>query len=244
VDVVDVVKDELPRSVAIIMDGNGRWAERRGISRKMGHWQGAKTAEDIIRYAHELGIKYLTLYAFSSENWQRPVEEIRAVMEILENYLNNDPSELVKNGIRIIPIGEIERLPQSLARTLENVTQKTAECSKLVITLALSYGAWGEIARACKAIARKVAHKELELDAITEDVISNYLYTKNTPHPDLFIRTSGELRLSNFLLFQLSYSELYFTPTLWPDFQRADFDLALSSYASRQRRFGATKSLS
>jgi len=224
------------------MDGNGRWAERRGISRSMGHWQGAKTAEDIIRYAHEIGIKYLTLYAFSSENWQRPPEEIKAVMEILENYLNNDPSELVKNGIRIISIGEIERLPESLAKALENVMQKTAACSKLVITLALSYGSWAEITRACKNIADKVAQRELELDAINEELISNYLYTKDTPNPDLFIRTSGEIRLSNFLLFQLSYSELYFTPTLWPDFQRADFDLALSSYAARKRRFGATES--
>lgn len=236
------MKDELPQSVAIIMDGNGRWAERRGISRSMGHWQGAKTAEDIIRYAHEIGIKYLTLYAFSSENWQRPPEEIRSVMEILESYLNNDPSELVKNGIRIISIGEIERLPTSLARTLESVMQKTASCTKLVITLALSYGSWDEITRACKNIASQVAHNELELDAINSNLISSYLYTKDTPHPDLFIRTSGELRLSNFLLFQLSYSELYFTPTLWPDFQRADFDLALSSYAARKRRFGALES--
>ena len=236
------MKDELPQSVAIIMDGNGRWAERRGISRKMGHWQGAKTAEDIIRYAHEIGIKYLTLYAFSSENWQRPIEEIKAIMEILENYLQNDSSELVKNGIRIMAIGEIDKLPPSLAKALEDAMQKTAQCTTLVITLALSYGSWGEVTHACRAIAEQVAQQKITPNDINANLISKYLYTNNTPHPDLFIRTSGELRLSNFLLLQLSYSELYFTPVLWPDFQRADFDMALSSYASRQRRFGTTES--
>jgi undecaprenyl diphosphate synthase len=237
---VSAVKYDLPQSVAIIMDGNGRWAERRGMSRTHGHWQGAKTAEDIIRYAREIGIKYLTLYAFSSENWLRPVEEIKAVMDILENYLKNDPSELVKNGIRILAIGEINRLPANLFSALGDVIEKTKDCDKLVITLALSYGSWGEITRACRNIAKQVAQKELSLEAINEDLINNYLYTNNTPKPDLFIRTSGEYRLSNFLLLQLSYTELYFTPTLWPDFQRSDFDLALLSYASRQRRFGAT----
>lgn len=234
-----MVKDELPRSVAIIMDGNGRWAQRRGISRQAGHWQGAKAAEDIIRYARELGIKYLTLYAFSSENWQRPLEEIKAVMEILENYLGNDPSELVKNGIRIRAIGEVNRLPTSLASALENIIEKTAQCEKLVITLALSYGSWQEITQACQKIALSLANKEIVLEDINPELINNYFYTQDIPHPDLFIRTSGELRLSNFLLLQLSYSELYFTSTLWPDFQRADFDLALSSYKARNRRFGA-----
>lgn len=233
------MSDILPKSVAIIMDGNGRWAQRRGLSRINGHWQGAKTAEEIIRYARELEIKYITLYAFSSENWLRPVAEINAVMQILESYLKNDPNELIKNGIRILAIGELERLPKSLNATLQDIIKRTEHCSKLVITLALSYGAWNEITQVCKLIARKVAKNELAADDIDEKLISKYLYTNNTPDPDLFIRTSGEERLSNFLLLQLSYSELYFTPTLWPDFQRADFDKALASYASRCRRFGA-----
>jgi undecaprenyl diphosphate synthase len=201
----------------------------------------AKAAEDIIRYARDLGIKYLTLYAFSSENWQRPIEEIQSVMEILEEYLNNDPTELVKNNIRILAIGELHKLPKNLSETLTNVIEKTKACTQLTITLALSYGSWEEMTRVCQTIATQVSENRLAIEAINQELISSYLYTNNIPHPDLFIRTSGELRLSNFLLFQLSYSELYFTQTLWPDFQRADFDLALSSYAARQRRFGATQ---
>lgn len=229
----------LPSSVAIIMDGNRRWAERRGVSTELGHMQGAKTAEHIMRYAHELGIKYLTLFAFSSENWQRPPQEIDAIMNLMEGYLKHDTDELIKNGIRIIAIGELERLPRHLMTRIKEATKKTERCSKFFLTLAISYGGQAEIKYACKEIANKVQKGHLALGDITEDAINEHLFTKEIPHPDLYIRTSGELRLSNFLLFQASYSELYFTSTLWPDFQPKDLDLAILSFSQRKRRFGA-----
>ncbi len=229
-------QDEIPRHVAIVMDGNGRWAERRGLARYIGHEQGAKIAEDIIRHASNLGISYVTLYAFSSENWQRPQGEIDAVMKILERYLREDVNELVKNDIRIAAIGDIERLPPDLSSALSDVVKKTAHCQKLTITLALSYGAWEEIARAVNLIAQ-----QKKSGTITEARIKEHLYTNDLPDPDLLIRTGGEIRLSNFLLLQLSYSELYFCRTLWPDFQRSDFDRALSSYARRKRRYGGVE---
>lgn len=219
------------------MDGNGRWAQKRGLSRQIGHEQGAKTAEDIIRYASELGIAYLTLYAFSSENWQRPKNEIDAVMKILERYLREDANELVKNDIRITAIGDIERMPANLSQALANVVKKTAHCKKLTITLALSYGAWEEITRAVKAIAADEALKK-NPSTINEKLIRQHLHTQHLPDPDLLIRTGGEVRLSNFLLLQLSYSELYFCKTLWPDFQRCDLDRALRNFFVRKRRYG------
>jgi len=236
-----VQPNDLPGHVAIIMDGNGRWAKRRGLSRESGHLQGSIAAENIIRYAHELGIKYITLYAFSSENWQRPQREVDAVMRILESYLTKDPNQLIDNGIKILAIGDLERLPTFLKSALSQVIERTQDCSKLVITLALAYGSWGEIICACKSIAKKVNSGEIGIDQIDESLIKKALYSKEIPDPDLFIRTSGELRLSNFLLLQLSYSELYFTKTLWPDFQIGDFDKALLSYKNRRRRFGKTE---
>lgn len=228
-------REEIPHHVAIIMDGNGRWAERRGLSRSYGHEQGAKSVEDIIRYASELGIANVTLYAFSSENWQRPQAEIDAVMKILEHYLREDVNELVKNGIRMRAIGNLARLPKNLKRAIDDVIKNTASCKKLTVTLALSYGAWEEIAHAVCAI---VAEQPKQ---ISEQLIKEHLYTKEMPDPDLLIRTGGEVRLSNFLLLQVSYSELYFCRTLWPDFQRSDFDRALKSYAGRKRRFGSVE---
>ncbi len=225
---------DIPRHVAIIMDGNGRWAESRGLARHVGHEQGAKTAEDIIRYAKEVGIAFVTLYAFSSENWQRPQLEINAVMSILERYLREDASDLVKNDIRIKAIGNVGRLPEELAKALVDGQEKTAQCKTLTITLALSYGAWEEIADAVRALVAN----NTDPSAITEDLIRRELYTKDLPDPDLLIRTGGELRLSNFLLLQLSYSELYFCRTLWPDFQRSDFSHALANFAQRKRRYG------
>lgn len=221
------------------MDGNRRWAERRGISTELGHAQGAKTAENILRYAHELGIKYLTLFAFSSENWQRPPAEISAIMNLIEGYLKHDPDELIKRGVRVSVIGDLKRLPRPLMTRINNVIQKTAHCSKFFLTLAISYGSWEEIIHACKELAVKVKKGDLNVNDISESILSDHLFTKGLLHPDLFIRTSGELRLSNFLLFQLSYSELYFTPTLWPDFQPKDLDQALASFSERNRRFGA-----
>lgn len=232
-------KEPALRHLAIIMDGNGRWALKRGLPRFMGHEQGAKTTEDIVRYASELGIKYITLYAFSSENWQRPQDEIDAVMKILEHYLSNDPNELIKNDIKMAAIGDVDRLPSYLRKSLEDVQEKTKHCKKLVITLALSYGAWDEITRACKNIAAAVQKDKINLEKIDHQTIKDHLFTRDLPDPDLFIRTGGEIRLSNFLLLQISYSELYFSPVLWPDFSRADLDRAIHSFLARDRRFGA-----
>jgi undecaprenyl diphosphate synthase len=230
--------NKIPEHIAIIMDGNGRWAEKRGLLRYIGHEQGAKTVQDIIQYISELGIKYVTLYAFSSENWQRPREEIDAIMQILDRYLNEDVNELIKNGVRIAAIGDLDRLPSAVKKSLAAVTHKTAHCNKIVITLALSYGAWGEMVQACQKIVMSHQQQGFDVSTINEKMIRSYLYTSDLPDPDLFIRTGGEIRLSNFLLLQISYSELYFCKTLWPDFKRADLDRALSSFQGRERRFG------
>lgn len=231
---------EMPQSIAIIMDGNGRWAEKRGLDRRAGHQQGSKVAEDIIQYASELGIKFITLYAFSTENWQRPAAEIDAVMQILENYLKNDTKDLIKHDIRIRAIGNLDRLPSYVKKSLDKVVNETRNCSKLIITLALSYGAWDEATEACKQIAEKVSRGELTCADISPETLARHLYTSDIANPDLFIRTSGELRMSNFLLLQSSYTELYFTHTLWPDFRRSDLDLALRDFRRRRRRFGTT----
>lgn len=231
-------KNTIPSHVAIIMDGNGRWAQRRGLPRQAGHEQGAKTAEDIIRYANELGIKYITLYSFSTENWQRSQDEIDAIMKILERYLKNDVKELVENNIRVGAIGDIDRLPIELTKAIKDATEKTAHCEKLVITLALSYGAWEELILACKKILEAYREKKINISEVNQEYIKAQFYTHDLPDPDLYIRTGGELRLSNFLLMQISYSELYFSKTLWPDFQRSDLDEAINSYCRRKRRFG------
>lgn len=228
-------QEMLPRHIAIIMDGNGRWAEKRGLPRKAGHEQGSKTAEDIVRYVRERGVQYVTLYAFSSENWKRPQEEIDAVMNILEKYIKNDINELIKNDIRMRIIGDIKKLSSSLRTTIEDACKKTAHCQKFTITLALSYGAWEEMVLAVRTIVKE----KTPLNEIDENLIREHLYTKDLPDPDLFIRTGGEIRLSNFLLMQISYSELYFSKTLWPDFRRADLDQALKSYKARKRRYGS-----
>lgn len=224
----------LPRHIAIVMDGNGRWATRRGLARQYGHEQGAYVAEDIVSYANELGINYVTLYAFSTENWQRPAEEVDAVMHILERYLKNDVNELIKNDVKMNAIGDLARLPKNLQAAIADVTKATEACKKIVITLALSYGAWDEITHACNEMA------SLGLKNIDEKTVRAHLYTRDLPDPDLLIRCGGEYRLSNFLLLQASYSELYFCPTLWPDFKRADLDLALKSFLDRHRRYGSS----
>jgi undecaprenyl diphosphate synthase len=234
----DVSKHKLPESVAIIMDGNGRWALRRSLPRSLGHKAGAKTAERIVRYARDLGIKYLTLFAFSSENWGRPQDEIDAVLSILNDYLKNNHKDLIKHGIRVLAIGDLKRLPAHLNNSITKIIADTRDCNKLIITLALSYGSHEEIVDTCKTIAQNTKLGKIDPSDINESYFAQNLYTKNIVNPDLFIRTSGEIRLSNFLLWQLSYSELYFTDTLWPDFQVADFDKALEAYASRNRRFG------
>lgn len=230
----------LPKHVAIIMDGNGRWAKKRNLSRQLGHRQGAKVTEEIIRHAHKRGIKYLTVYAFSSENWQRPKAESDALMEIFQEFLAKDPSELIENGIKISAIGDLLRLPPSLRQALNSLIEKTKNGKNLCLTLALSYGSWDEVSAACRDIAQQVQNSSLKIEDIDALVVKKNLQTQLLPDPDLFIRTSGEKRLSNFLLMQISYSELYFCDTLWPDFKCYDFDEALADYARRMRRFGKT----
>ena len=231
-------KASLPQHVAIIMDGNGRWARQRSLPRVEGHRQGAESARTIIRTAGELGIKYLTLYAFSAENWNRPKDEVDALMKYLIHYLKTETPELNKNNVRLEVIGQIYRLPENVQEYLKKSIQTLSKNSGLTLVMALSYGSRIEIVDAVRRIAEKARDGKLEPAAITEEVISQHLWTRNIPDPDLLIRTSGEMRVSNFLLWQISYAELVITPTLWPDFRKPQFFAALEEYARRHRRFG------
>lgn len=228
----------LPKHIAIVMDGNGRWAQKRGLSRLEGHRAGVDSATNIVRYCGELGIPYLTLYAFSSENWKRPKDEVLGLMGILRDYLSKDSSELVEKGVHVQTIGALDRLPTPLQKAITQICDQTKSGTNLTLTLALSYGSRAEITQAAQNIARDALAHKISPENITEALFAQYLETNSLPDPDLLIRTSGEKRLSNFLLWQLSYSELYMTPVLWPDFKRADLDDALQDYAGRQRRFG------
>jgi undecaprenyl diphosphate synthase len=228
----------LPKHVAIIMDGNGRWAKQRGLPRIEGHRQGAESARTIIRTAGELGIKYLTLYAFSVENWNRPKDEVDALMKYLIHYLKSETPELNKNNVRLEIIGQIWRLPENVQEHLRKSIQTLSKNNGLTLIMALSYGSRTEIVDAVRRIAEEAKRGKLEPADITEEVVSEHLWTRNFPDPDLLIRTSGEMRVSNFLLWQISYSELVITPTLWPDFRKAQFFTALDEYARRHRRFG------
>lgn len=229
----------MPGHVAVIMDGNGRWAKERRLPRFQGHRQGAKRAEEIIKKADELGVKYLTLYAFSVENWKRPKREVDGLMRLLYEFLKGNFNKLMRNNICFKVIGRKEPLPDYLWRYLMDTQLKTAGNSGLTLILALNYGSRQEILEAVRAAAKKVSRKELRVEDIQEDIFSSLLFTNGVPDPDLLIRTSGELRISNFLLWQLSYSELYFTRTLWPDFKAKDFEEAVNSFHGRLRRFGA-----
>ena len=231
-------KASLPQHVAIIMDGNGRWAKQRSLPRVEGHRQGAESARTIIRTAGELGIKYLTLYAFSAENWNRPKDEVDALMKYLIHYLKTETPELNKNNVRLEVIGQIYRLPENVQEYLKKSIATLSKNSGLTLVMALSYGSRIEIVDAVRRIAEKARDGRLEPAAITEEVISQHLWTRNIPDPDLLIRTSGEMRVSNFLLWQISYAELVITPTLWPDFRKPQFFAALEEYARRHRRFG------
>ena len=231
-------KANLPQHVAVIMDGNGRWAKQRGLPRIEGHRQGAESARTIIRTAGELGIKYLTLYAFSLENWNRPKDEVDALMKYLVHYLKTETSELNKNNVRLEVIGQIYRLPENVQEHLQKSIATLSRNNGLTLVMALSYGSRSEIVEAVRSIAEKVKRGKLEPADISEKVISENLWTRNIPDPDLLIRTSGEMRVSNFLLWQISYAELVITPTLWPDFRKAQFYAALDEYARRHRRFG------
>jgi len=229
----------LPTHVAIIMDGNGRWARQRNLPRVEGHRTGAESVRTIVRTAGEIGIKYLTLYAFSVENWSRPKDEVDTLMKYLERYLRSETPELDRNNVRLEVIGQIYRLPEFVQKELKKSIATLSKNNGLTVVMALSYGARTEIVDAVRAIAEKVEKGKLDPAEINEAVISQHLYTRNIPDPDLLIRTSGEMRVSNFLLWQISYAELVVTATLWPDFRKAQFFEALEEYARRHRRFGA-----
>lgn len=224
--------------LAIIMDGNGRWAHKRGLERTYGHIQGVRTAKNIIAYCLELNIRYLTLYAFSSENWLRPKKEVDDIMFLLETYLEEELDNLIKNEVRLVAIGDIHKLSEKIKKSLTDVMEKTSSYNKLTIYLAISYGSHDEMVYATKQIAQKVLTKELSVEQITKNTIDENLYARFDVFPELLIRTSGEKRLSNFLLYQSSYCELYFTNILWPDFRRKDLDVAIENFVERKRRFG------
>jgi undecaprenyl diphosphate synthase len=231
----------LPRHVAIIMDGNGRWAQRRGLLRIRGHVAGVESVRTVTRLARKLGLPYLTLFAFSEENWQRPNMEIRALMALLRRYLHRELSEMQENQIALKAIGDLERLPREVREDLDQTMAATSPGAQMVLTLALSYGSRTEIVQAVQALAREVLAGRLRPQDIDAALFSRYLYTTGLPDPDLLIRTSGEHRLSNFLLWQSAYTELYLTETLWPDFREEDFLKALQAYQQRDRRFGLTQ---
>lgn len=229
----------LPTHVAIIMDGNGRWAKERHLPRVEGHRHGVESVRAVVRAAGELGIKYLTLYAFSVENWNRPKDEVDTLMRYLARYLKTEIDELQRNNVRLEVIGQVYRLPEFVQEQLASTRQALARNNGLTLILALSYGGRTEIVEAVRQIAAKAKAGQIEPEEINEQVISQHLYTRHYPDPDLLIRTSGELRVSNFLLWQISYAEFVVTPTLWPDFRKAQFFAALEEYARRHRRFGA-----
>jgi undecaprenyl diphosphate synthase len=228
----------LPDHVAIIMDGNGRWAKKKGLSRILGHQQGADAVREIVTLSREIGIRWLTLYAFSEENWKRPAHEVQALMRLLNRFLKNELGEMQKNGIRLKTIGRTSRLPKRTRDILLDTMEKTSSNSRMTLTLALSYGGRQEILDAILKIVARVQQGEMAADEITEQVVSDALYTSGMPDPDLLIRTSGEYRISNFLLWQISYSEIFITPTLWPDFGKNEYLAAIRDYQKRDRRFG------
>ena len=231
-------KDRLPRHIAIIMDGNGRWARNRGFLRLAGHREGIKSVRDIVTCCREIGVKVLTIYAFSAENWKRPELEVRTLMMFLEEFLRKELKTLMDNNIRFMTIGQTDKLPESVQRWLKKVAKETADNDVMVLNVALSYGGRTEIVEAVRHIAKDAASGILLPQDVTSKTFSDYLYTRGLPDPDLMIRTSGETRISNFLLWQMAYTELYFTKTLWPDFRRRDLLLAIMDYQQRERRFG------
>ncbi len=233
--------NDIPKHVAIIMDGNGRWAKRQNLPRIKGHEVGVQRVEEIIKACQEKGIGYLTLYAFSKENWRRPKEEVDFLMGLLSSYLDAKLDAIVKNNIRFNVIGEIKDLPESLQKKLTRTVEASKNNTGLVLTFALSYSSRLELTRACQKITEQVCEGMLQLKDITEETISRNLYTARMPDPDLLIRTSGEMRISNFLLWQISYAEIYVTQKFWPEFNLEEFNKAILDYQGRERRFGATE---
>jgi len=232
--------EKLPRHVAIIMDGNGRWAKKKGLTRIIGHQNGVKSVREVVKVSRELGIRWLTLYAFSEENWKRSKYEIRALMDLLKRYLKSELKEMLENDIRLSCIGQIDKLPIDVQKTLWHSIEKTAHNKEMTLTLALSYGGRQEIIWAIKNMFKDVERGSLNIKQITEERFPKYLFTAGAPDPDLLIRTSGEFRISNFLLWQIAYTEIYITPALWPDFGKERYLEALLDYQKRERRFGST----
>ncbi len=231
-------KNRLPKHVAIIMDGNGRWAKLRGKSRIEGHRIGKSSVRVVVELSRKLGISYLSLYAFSAENWQRPREEVGALMEILERYLSDEQERMMRNGVRLLAIGERDRLPGSVQRILDYIIEKTKNNTMITVILALSYSGQDDVVKMVRKIAHEVKAGRWEPEDINAEIISAHTETGVIPNPDLLIRTSGEMRISNFFLWQIPYAELYFTPTLWPDFRETQYIQALIEFQRRQRRFG------
>ena len=232
--------DQLPNHIAIIMDGNGRWAKSKGLLRNIGHQNGAKTVKEVVETCAKINVKYLTLYAFSTENWNRPKLEVELLMKLLISSLKKEVETLQKNNIKLSTIGNLNSLPTIVAKELKDVIEKTKDNNRLTLTLALSYGSREELIKTIKEISLKVKNNLISPENIDKSVINNHLYTRNLPDVDLLIRTSGEQRISNFLLWQIAYAELYFTETLWPDFTKDNLFEAILNYQNRERRFGKT----
>jgi undecaprenyl diphosphate synthase len=235
-----LVKEKLPKHLAIIMDGNGRWARQKSLSRIEGHIKGIQSVRTVVTTCREFGIEFLTLYAFSIENWRRPVNEVSALMGLLQRYLRKELDKMLENNIRLRAIGDINSLPPDAHDTLIDTVEKTAHCDGMVLTLALSYSGRDEIIRAFRRLVADIKNKRIRPEEVSEETLSNYLSTKDIPDPDLLIRTSGEYRISNFLLWEMAYTEIYVTETLWPEFGKEDLIKALLNYQSRERRFGLT----
>jgi undecaprenyl diphosphate synthase len=235
-----LIKERLPKHIAIIMDGNGRWAKSRSLVRVMGHRMGMESVRDIVKSCSELGIEVLSLYAFSTENWRRPKSEVKALMSLMKRYIRSETDELHKKNVRINAIGDLEKLPKDVLKLLYESVEKTNNNTGLVLNFALSYSGRDEIIQAAVRIAEKIRLKKLTVAEIDEKIFSEHLFTAGLPDPDLLIRTSSELRISNFLLWQIAYTEIYVTDVLWPDFRKEDLYRALDEYQKRKRRFGRT----
>lgn len=232
-------QENLPKHIAIIMDGNRRWAKAKGLPVKLGHKEGAKTLENIVRYANKIGIKYITVYAFSTENWKRTEEEVSALMNLMQSYLDDYSKRADSENIKVNILGSRQGLSEKMKDSIEKCMERTKENTGITFNIALNYGGRDEIINAVKNIAEKIKNKEIDIEEISEQTISDNLYTKNQPDPDLLIRTSGELRLSNFLPWQLVYTEFLFVEKNWPDFNEKDLDEAIEIYQKRNRKFGA-----
>ena len=241
-DYTDLDPEKLPAHVAIIMDGNGRWAKKRLANRVKGHEKGTNTVRTMVRTSRELGISTLTLYAFSTENWQRSKMEIAGLMALLKKFLKSEQKEMLENDIRLNAIGEIDRLPKGVQQELQNTMNITKNNSGMLLTLALSYGGRSEIVKMVREIALAAKTGQIGPDSITPELIARHLYTKDMPDPDILIRTGGEMRISNFLLWQIAYSEIFVTNTLWPDFSKEEYVQILKAFQGRERRFGKTES--